>query len=428
MNPYDVLGVEPDAAPEEIRNAYLDLVHILRSDRFASASPHVQEQARRRLEEVQAAWAALTDGGRRATADAERPDGQASVASRWDPPPPPPATPERRAAARVALALGLSLYGGLVLLAQVDAGASPAFLARREVSSFGSVGWRPASTTTRAVEATVAGLLVVGACIAALILRRRNAVTAPPRTEDAKLTAGLGTAWRMLTEGTASHFPRRWLPFLAVLLLFTPLAHGVWHLAIPVIAAWGALGLAYWATGVTVGHRWQRLAPVLKALGGGAIGLGSMLLTSALFKPSMTPEEIVLTFVVVPLGVIVVLRVAVALLLRQKHYEPGDVVWVYFPFEEKPSEGKDRPAMVYRAEGSDLWLLKFTSKEERDGQRGYLPIGRGPWDGYQKDSWVDLRRAVRFKTWEVRRDGGEVSREVLRQVVEHHVSHRWAAA
>jgi curved DNA-binding protein CbpA len=82
---YDVLGVQADAAPDELRRAYLALARALHPDRTIAAPKHEADQASRRMQQVNEAWRVLRDPASRAAydralADAgrRRPDARAS--------------------------------------------------------------------------------------------------------------------------------------------------------------------------------------------------------------------------------------------------------------------------------------------------------------------------------------------------------------
>lgn len=66
---YEELGVAPSASAEEIRTAYLGLARRYHPDRFMSAPPADQDRANRRMARINAAWAVLSDAGRRAAYD-----------------------------------------------------------------------------------------------------------------------------------------------------------------------------------------------------------------------------------------------------------------------------------------------------------------------------------------------------------------------
>ncbi len=65
MNHYEVLGVPMGADPAEIRRAYLHLARRHHPDRNVSADAATQGRARRKMAEVNAAWAVLGDPDRR---------------------------------------------------------------------------------------------------------------------------------------------------------------------------------------------------------------------------------------------------------------------------------------------------------------------------------------------------------------------------
>src|SRR3954471_6926408 len=75
--------------------------------------------------------------------------------------------------------------------------------------------------------------------------------------------------------------------------------------------------------------------------------------------------------------------------------DPGEVVWAWVPYEEDPTQGKDRPVLVIGTEGGTLLALGLTSKahdldaaqESRDG-REWMDIGTGPWDSRGRPSEV----------------------------------------
>lgn len=69
MTHYEVLGVAPSASADEVRRAYLALARRHHPDFHGADAPRDQEQARRRMQEVNAAWHVLGDAGRRRAYD-----------------------------------------------------------------------------------------------------------------------------------------------------------------------------------------------------------------------------------------------------------------------------------------------------------------------------------------------------------------------
>lgn len=69
MTHYEVLGVARTASAAEIRRAYLELARRHHPDFHGGDSPAAQEAARRRMQEVNAAWHVLGDPARRRAYD-----------------------------------------------------------------------------------------------------------------------------------------------------------------------------------------------------------------------------------------------------------------------------------------------------------------------------------------------------------------------
>lgn len=99
--------------------------------------------------------------------------------------------------------------------------------------------------------------------------------------------------------------------------------------------------------------------------------------------------------------------------------DPGEVVWAWVPFEEDPTQGKDRPlAIVGRAveKPGDMVCFLLSSKG-RGADDEWLPIGAGAWDDEHRESWVNIARPLAVTSEAVRREGGELSREQFDAVV-----------
>jgi PemK-like, MazF-like toxin of type II toxin-antitoxin system len=115
--------------------------------------------------------------------------------------------------------------------------------------------------------------------------------------------------------------------------------------------------------------------------------------------------------------------------------DPGEVVWGWVPYEEDPTQGKDRPVLLIgrrEIDGSEHWAgLMLTSKDhDRDAEdearygRYWMDIGSGDWDTEHRPSEVRLDRLITLRTDAIRREGAAVSREVFDRVVaaarQHH--------
>jgi hypothetical protein len=66
---YDVLGVLPDAAPDDIRRAWQEKMAVLQPGPLAGASPQVQSAADRARQAVEEAWRVLADPAARESYD-----------------------------------------------------------------------------------------------------------------------------------------------------------------------------------------------------------------------------------------------------------------------------------------------------------------------------------------------------------------------
>ncbi|WP_344608692.1 type II toxin-antitoxin system PemK/MazF family toxin [Sporichthya brevicatena] len=90
--------------------------------------------------------------------------------------------------------------------------------------------------------------------------------------------------------------------------------------------------------------------------------------------------------------------------------DPGEVVWAWVPFEDDPSRGKDRPLLVVGRDGHQLFGLMLSSNADREGQRHWMHLGAGAWDGQQRPSWIRLDRVLDVQEKGVRREGAILDR------------------
>ncbi|MFG2041044.1 type II toxin-antitoxin system PemK/MazF family toxin [Dactylosporangium sp. NPDC048998] len=91
--------------------------------------------------------------------------------------------------------------------------------------------------------------------------------------------------------------------------------------------------------------------------------------------------------------------------------DPGEIVWTWVPYEDDPSQGKDRPVLVVGRKGSSVLGLMLSSQSERDGQRNWFALGPGSWDREQRPSWVRLDRVLTVAADGIRREGAILDRE-----------------
>jgi PemK-like, MazF-like toxin of type II toxin-antitoxin system len=92
--------------------------------------------------------------------------------------------------------------------------------------------------------------------------------------------------------------------------------------------------------------------------------------------------------------------------------DPGEIVWMWVPYEENHRRGKDRPVLVIGRASGYLLALPLTSKDhDRDAAqearagRYWLDIGSGSWDSSRRPSEVRLDRVLRVSPQDVRRIG-----------------------
>lgn len=104
--------------------------------------------------------------------------------------------------------------------------------------------------------------------------------------------------------------------------------------------------------------------------------------------------------------------------------DPGEVCWAWVPYEDDPSQGKDRPVLVIEAVDGLLGCLMLTSKDhDRDMEdearygRYWMDVGTGDWDSERRPSEVRLDRLIALREDEVRREGAALDQAVFDQVV-----------
>jgi len=95
--------------------------------------------------------------------------------------------------------------------------------------------------------------------------------------------------------------------------------------------------------------------------------------------------------------------------------DPGEVVWTWVPYEEDPSQGKDRPVVIVGRRGRMLVGVPLTSKHH-DNER-QVPIGTGPWDHEGRPSYAKLDRILDVDAAKVRREGAILDRRHFDQIV-----------
>ncbi len=108
--------------------------------------------------------------------------------------------------------------------------------------------------------------------------------------------------------------------------------------------------------------------------------------------------------------------------------DPGEVVWGWVPYEDDPTQGKDRPVILLARGTGDLegsWLgLGLTSKDhDRDADqeahygRFWMDVGSGGWDREGRPSEVRLDRLLVLGSADLRREGAALDQMVFEAVV-----------
>ena len=99
--------------------------------------------------------------------------------------------------------------------------------------------------------------------------------------------------------------------------------------------------------------------------------------------------------------------------------DPGEVVWAWVPYEDDPTQGKDRPVLLIGRSGRNLLGLMLTSRDRNnafDSDPNYVDIGTGAWDSKRRPSEVKLDRILQLDPGSVRREGAVVGRALFEKV------------
>ena len=95
--------------------------------------------------------------------------------------------------------------------------------------------------------------------------------------------------------------------------------------------------------------------------------------------------------------------------------DPGEVVWTWVPYEEDPSQGKDRPVVIIGRKGTLLLGVPLTSKVHHN--EAQVVVGRGPWDREGRVSYAKVERLLEVDPQQVRREGAVLERQHFDDVV-----------
>ena len=109
--------------------------------------------------------------------------------------------------------------------------------------------------------------------------------------------------------------------------------------------------------------------------------------------------------------------------------DPGEVVWAWVPYEDDPTQGKDRPVLLLATAGpgeGDGWvgLMLSSQDHDRDAEdearhgRHWMDVGTGGWDSQGRPSEVRLDRLIHLRLGDVRREGAALDETIFRDVAE----------
>jgi hypothetical protein len=97
--------------------------------------------------------------------------------------------------------------------------------------------------------------------------------------------------------------------------------------------------------------------------------------------------------------------------------DPGEVVWTWVPYEDDPSQGKDRPVVVIGRTGPTyLAGVALTSHGGHPSER--VEVGTGAWDGQHRVSYAKLDRILTIDPARVRREGAILEEGRFDQLVD----------
>lgn len=106
---------------------------------------------------------------------------------------------------------------------------------------------------------------------------------------------------------------------------------------------------------------------------------------------------------------------------RDGDADPGEVAWAWVPYEDDPSQGKDRPVLVIGLDRDGrLAAVPLSSRDpaERRDAHEWIPVGTGAWDSQRRPSYADASRLLRLAPDQVRREGAALDRGRFEAVLE----------
>lgn len=95
--------------------------------------------------------------------------------------------------------------------------------------------------------------------------------------------------------------------------------------------------------------------------------------------------------------------------------DPGEIVWTWVPFEEDPTQGKDRPVVIIGRRGDMLVGVPLTTKH--DDREPQVEVGTGDWDPQHRVSYARIWRLYDVDPHAMRREGAVVTPQTFVDVV-----------
>ncbi|WP_442928235.1 type II toxin-antitoxin system PemK/MazF family toxin [Microbacterium sp. USHLN186] len=103
---------------------------------------------------------------------------------------------------------------------------------------------------------------------------------------------------------------------------------------------------------------------------------------------------------------------------RNRLPDSGEVIWTWVPYAENDGRGKDRPVLVIgRHRGGRVYAVRMTSRAH-DGERDFIGIGSGAWDGQGRESWVDIEQLYSVHPEGMRREAAVLDRRRYERVAQ----------
>lgn len=106
--------------------------------------------------------------------------------------------------------------------------------------------------------------------------------------------------------------------------------------------------------------------------------------------------------------------------MSQETPEPGDIWFWWVPFEEDPSQGKDRPVLVLRSVPAAGVALKITSTPHPEGPPYWALLLDEKTEGLTGTSYAECGRLLILEGCRKRRYAGRAAPEDLRRIRETH--------